>query len=251
MLEIEQILEPFEDATDILQGQKYASICLVIPTYIGLKTNLEKAKETTRYCQNLIEILTNSLEKRLGHVVKDSLYCIATFLDPQFKLKWCSSEAQCLQVKAMLIREHSVLSASSSSSNELEIVCDNTDVTTANTKKTKITRLFSFMEGTETVEKPSGLEEQYQAYLDSHMPHLAENNAFPFALTYWKENAGKYPQLAQLAGKYFTVPATSAPVERVFVRQEKYYLQAGHVCYQKTFRILYFYKLIKNFSNFR
>ena len=51
-----QILEPFEDATDILQGQKYASICLVIPTFIGLKTNLEKAKQTTRYCQNLIEI---------------------------------------------------------------------------------------------------------------------------------------------------------------------------------------------------
>ena len=87
-----QILQQFEDATDILQGQKYASICLVIPTYIGLKTNLEKAKETTRHCQDLITTLTRSLAKRLGYVVTHSLYCVSTFLDPHFKLKWCSSQ---------------------------------------------------------------------------------------------------------------------------------------------------------------
>ena len=34
--EFVEIFEPFEDATDILQGVKYASICLAIPSYLGL-----------------------------------------------------------------------------------------------------------------------------------------------------------------------------------------------------------------------
>ncbi len=35
-------------------------------------------------------------------------------------------------------------------------------------------------------------------------------------LTFWKVNATKYPKLAKVAKKFLAVPATSAPIERVF-----------------------------------
>ena len=35
-------------------------------------------------------------------------------------------------------------------------------------------------------------------------------------LEYWKINNEKYPKLATLCEKYLSVPATSAPVERLF-----------------------------------
>lgn len=35
--ELVEVLEPFEEATDILQGDKYNSISLVIPSLLGLK----------------------------------------------------------------------------------------------------------------------------------------------------------------------------------------------------------------------
>ena len=175
--EFVQILQPFEDATDILQGQKYASICLVIPTYIGLKTNLEKANET-RHCQDLIKTLTESLAKTLGHVVTHSLYCISTFLDPHFKLKWCSSEAQRIAVKSMIFEKLSTLSASSVTVTAVESTAENTDKTTPPApKKTKIDRLFSFMENTETEGEATGIEEEYEAYLNSLVPQLTEKTA--------------------------------------------------------------------------
>jgi len=37
-------------------------------------------------------------------------------------------------------------------------------------------------------------------------------------LDWWKANAAKYPTLAVMAKKYLCVPATSAPVERLFSR---------------------------------
>ena len=220
---------------------------MAIPTYIGLKTNLEKAKETTRHCQDLTKTLTESLAKRLGHVVTHSLYCISTFLDPHFKLKWCSSEAQRIAVKSMIFEELSTLSASSITVIAIESTAENTDETTPPApKKTKIDRLFSFMENTETEGEATGIGEEYEAYLNSLVPQLTEKTAYAFALTFWKENADRFPQLAQLASRYFTVPATSAPVERVFSQAGKILSADRSRLLPKNFENLVFLKVNKN-----
>ncbi|KAI0223224.1 hypothetical protein LSAT2_025546, partial [Lamellibrachia satsuma] len=41
-----------------------------------------------------------------------------------------------------------------------------------------------------------------------------EEDADP--LLFWKNRSGDYPQLATLACRYLAVPASSAPVERIF-----------------------------------
>ena len=101
--EFVEIFELFEDATDILQGDEYVSISLAIPCYLGLRNHLEHAKRTSRYSHGIITAVDCSLEKRFGSIVVQPLYCISTFLDPQFKLKWCN-EVQCQQVKDICVQ---------------------------------------------------------------------------------------------------------------------------------------------------
>ena len=80
--EFVDIFEPFENATDILQGEEYASICLVVPTYVGLMRNLDNFKEKAKHCRGIITSLAASLETRLGHVTTESLFCIQHSLIP-------------------------------------------------------------------------------------------------------------------------------------------------------------------------
>ena len=210
--------------TDILQGGKYTSICLVIPTYIGLMKNLEKVKEKNRRCHGLIVTLTNSLE--IGHVITQPLYCISTFPNPQFKLKWCSHS---LQVKAMILSGVSVFCHSPSGvPSQVANETTNRDESEPPVKKTKMARLFSFMEETD-LQTSCDIEEEYQAYLNYQILEITEISKNP--LTFWKKNSLRFPQLAIVVRKYFTVPATSNNVERVFS-------QAGKTLHQDRSHLL-------------
>jgi hypothetical protein len=54
-------------------------------------------------------------------------------------------------------------------------------------------------------------ESELQSYLDE--PTLDEKSN---PLHYWKANEAKYPKLAKQAQRYLAIPASSAPVERMF-----------------------------------
>ena len=86
--EMVEVLEPFEEATDILQGD-YASISFAIPCCFGLLKHLSSSG--VRYCKGLKTALKNPLTRRLGKIYDDPTYVIAAILDPRFKLSWCES----------------------------------------------------------------------------------------------------------------------------------------------------------------
>ena len=82
------MLEPFKEATDILQGD-YASISFAIPCYFGLMKHLSSSG--VRYCKGLKTALKNSPTRRPGKICDDPTYIIAAILDPRLKLSWCES----------------------------------------------------------------------------------------------------------------------------------------------------------------
>lgn len=74
-------------------------------------------------------------------------------------------------------------------------------------QRTEKTNLFAFMDEDPTPQNNTELD----LYLSESSPDL---DADP--LTYWKVNQTRFPGLSALAKKYLCVPASSAPVERVF-----------------------------------
>ena len=174
----------------------YNSISLVIPSFLGLKDHLSRL--STRHCSQLVATLQSSLDRRLGNVLDDPLYICGAILDHRFKVKWSKKVDE---HKRVLQEEVSMLSQfdSSESSSEDEPPAP------------KRSKLFSFMAVPGRVQKKRKMtcEQEMQLY-------LGDEFSCESPLEFWRLKANDYPSLAALAKKVFSVPATSAPVERVF-----------------------------------
>ncbi|CAG2204101.1 unnamed protein product [Mytilus edulis] len=92
------ILEPFDKATVLVQGEKTVTASLPIPVTLGLKHQLKLI--SVDYNCKMIKSLKSSVEERLFQFVEDEAYILASFLDPRFKTRWCETEQidQCLAV---------------------------------------------------------------------------------------------------------------------------------------------------------
>lgn len=197
------ILEPFDKATVLVQGEKTVTASLPIPVTLGLKHQLKLI--SVDYNCKMIKSLKSSVEERLFQFVEDEAYILASFLDPRFKTRWCETEQidQCLAV----VKDK--LSQVPTSS---EPPCDQNSPPC---KRAKNDDLFSFMPAPSVERKrnPSGIS------VSSEMDDYLSDNCIDMSkdpLLYWHSNCQRLPRLAKLAVQYLAIPATSAPVERLF-----------------------------------
>ena len=100
-----EVFEPFEEATDILQGDKCNSISLVIPCFLGIKRHLSQLSKW--HSSQVIRALQVSLDHRLGHAPDEPLYVCDAILDTRFKLTW-STEIEKHQKCSRLKFQHSL-----------------------------------------------------------------------------------------------------------------------------------------------
>ena len=217
-----EILSPFEEATDFLQGQNCVTISYAIPCIRGLHAHLEEM--SSKFNCKLVSSLKASLQKRMKRFEERDLYSMAASLDTAFKLDWCNP-SETSRVKELL---HAKLTANEG----VEVSC-----ASGNSPVRKRTKLFSFMKPTvpsEGQQNNSGDGEIHQYFnqpceLDCVNP-----------LLYWKENQHNFPGLAKLAAKYLAVPASSSPVERVFSIAGKIFRPERCSLSDKTFEELMF-----------
>jgi len=81
--ELVSVLEPFEEATNILQGDGITS-SVVIPAILGIDTSLA---ENTSSAFNTFKLqLRSSLQRRFCDILCTPEYVLATLLDPRYKL---------------------------------------------------------------------------------------------------------------------------------------------------------------------
>lgn len=78
------ILVPFEEATDITQGDKIVTCSIVVSCIRGLR--IQMTEMYSRFNSKLVSALRKSLEKRLSVYEDNLLYRLAATLDPRFKL---------------------------------------------------------------------------------------------------------------------------------------------------------------------
>lgn len=192
--ELVEILEPFEEATDMVQGDKHVSISLALPSVLGLRKHL--AEVVTHQCTGLVTGLTHALDQKLAGILEDPLFVTATTLDPQFKLSWSSDRDWHKQVLLEEMGKHTQPVSPPESSSDTQ------------PSPSKRSRLFSFIKERPSTQAKS-MEQELAAYL-----HEEPTDEDP--LQYWKRKSIDFPLLSLVAKKVFTVPATATAVERIF-----------------------------------
>ncbi|KAL0963742.1 hypothetical protein UPYG_G00310380 [Umbra pygmaea] len=191
--ELVDILKPFGEATDLTQGEKVITISAVVPSVLSLNHHLEKLK--------------SQVQVSLTGLVRDTVYLKAAALDPAFCLLW--------------IEPH---------------VLVNRDIKAEVAQRVKELILQDAAEMEQPVPVPVPVEEElddmegeglFAAYHKrqkqdvgtppavqlSHYIDMAEGQN---ALLFWALNSKTLPSLFQVAIRVLAVPASSAPVERVF-----------------------------------
>ncbi|KAI5612472.1 zinc finger BED domain-containing protein 4, partial [Silurus asotus] len=192
--ELVEILEPFEEATDMVQGDKHVSISIALPSVLGLRKHL--AEVVTHQCAGLVTGLTHALDQKLAGVLEDPLFVTATTLDPQFKLSWSSDRDWHKQVLLKEMGKHTQPVSPAEQSSDPQ------------PSPSKRSRLFSFIKDRPSTQAKS-IEQELAAYL-----HEEPTDEDP--LQYWKRKSIDFPLLSLMAKKVFTVPATTTTVERIF-----------------------------------
>lgn len=115
MKEFVEIMKPFAEATDLLQGEKAVTISSVVPSVLSINHHLVKLElKTDRYLMPLIHSLHSSLERRFSGVFinvkmkeppkptsqsvpvsqpfSERMYLLAALLDPTFALMWVEND---------------------------------------------------------------------------------------------------------------------------------------------------------------
>jgi len=104
--ELVDILEPFAEATELTQGEKYATIGCVTPCVVGLYNCLCHFQQSAKYHGSVVRTLMDSLQTRFGGLLTnvgilddpsnqgfaDMIYPMASLLDPNYGFVWLEDD---------------------------------------------------------------------------------------------------------------------------------------------------------------
>ncbi|XP_066558670.1 uncharacterized protein LOC136748648 isoform X2 [Amia ocellicauda] len=220
VLDIIGLLEPFEEATQVLQGEGI-TFSLIIPSIIGLDKTLET--RSTNYA-HFCKALRSGLHARFQPLILQRDLILATVLDPRIKLQPFSDTK--LEVESGLLNAPCKFQAKTvveSAMGDLGIwnaqeegglkqedsqedVNDDTDASSPMSSNLKRKKIFSFFQPPTKTMKFSELD----LYLSET---LLDGDASP--QIFWRE-ASRFPQLQNLSRKLLAVPATSGGFDRLF-----------------------------------
>lgn len=109
--ELVDVLAPFQQATDLTQGEKVVTLSAALPCVLSLNSHLIRMLNTTRHLVGLVRALQKSLQIRFkGMFVNvrmddssdlavdlpfgDTIYMISALLDPSFCFFWLEQDVQ-------------------------------------------------------------------------------------------------------------------------------------------------------------
>ena len=235
--EFVSLFELFNEATKLTQAEQYTTIGLVAPSVLGLLHDLEHELESstltlTSLCQSLLTSLKARFSGLLRHFevdvptdkysmserYADPIFLITPLFDPRFKLLWLDSIAPSVKARvidkiyALFVCFFARTTASAIRTrvnNDVTIVDQNIEDTSTDVgASTKRKCLFPYVND----KKKTGIDGK-EAIL-SELDDFLREKSDQMNLIFSKKHI--YLSLHQLAFKYLSVPATSAPIERVF-----------------------------------
>ena len=205
--DLTEILTPFESATHCIQGNNVVAGSMVVPCVRVLKGELEQL--SYKYNSPFVKQLKASVQKRLSPYETHDAFLTASALDPRFKLQWCTQEERIIR------RSDLITKAVAIAHNDSATVTAHTNEGTTDEPPPSKKRRGFFSTLIETAENPVSSTTGTESYIDDYLtsPCMTEDTD---PLSFWKLNENKYPALAKLAPIFLCIPASSAPVERLF-----------------------------------
>ncbi|KAL2103758.1 hypothetical protein ACEWY4_000626 [Coilia grayii] len=216
VLDIIGLLEPFEEAIQVLQGDG-VTFSLIIPSLIGLHKTLETKPTTyTHFCKEL----RSGLHARFQNLVAQKELILSTVLDPRIKLQpfadakreggdvylTAPTKAEVRSLVASETGEHDKYSVKMMQVVKQEEDGQDDDSSSPESGNLKRKKIFSFLQPAAKALKGS----EFDTYLSEP---LLDGDESPLA--YWRD-ASRFPQLRNIARKYVAIPATSGGFDRLF-----------------------------------
>ncbi|XP_071567441.1 E3 SUMO-protein ligase ZBED1-like isoform X2 [Temnothorax nylanderi] len=220
--EIVEVLQPLEELTRELCGERFVTASKVIPLINCLKKKIENLRGSlkTQIALSLLDRLEKSISMRFGQIENNSIMAASTILDPRFKklhFNQPMAYSQAINRIARWMREldrENQTNETNVSNNVVDEtnmeISDKTDVWSFHDDYLKTTSVNTMRRyQNENDEMPTDLEH----YLDQPMIDRKEN-----PIRYWINFASVYPTLSVIAKKYLAIVVPSVPSERLFSR---------------------------------
>ncbi|CAF1108654.1 unnamed protein product [Brachionus calyciflorus] len=205
--ELVLVLEDFSVITNLIQTDKF-SIGHILPLIRGLKYELNKLPYL-RYCDKIKSNLLNSLDKRFNYLEANSIYPLAAILTPAYGKKWLKPEEinkwdnELLAQLEIFLSNHPLLNNDQMQNKEITEPCS---------KKIKC---LSYLNDSQQMVDQTFKKNQinFQDYINQiNKSNISCLNTQVF----WQKHESDWPELAAFAKFVLNIPATSAPVERIF-----------------------------------
>ncbi|CAF1128748.1 unnamed protein product [Brachionus calyciflorus] len=118
LIDIVNILEPFEFVTNEIQGETYSSLSLVVPSLFQIINDLNEYEPKNRNLKVLKQELESQLKNRFNGIFcnvevkpcqdsnfSDFSWFISSFLDPFFRIEWLEISSICDENKKVFIEK--------------------------------------------------------------------------------------------------------------------------------------------------
>ena len=268
--EFVSLLFLFSEATTITQAQDSPSISLVAPSILSIYSDLLLEQNNLIYATPLCKALLSSLIGRFGGLLeeleidvqssipvkkrgtydlyRDPIFLVSSFLDGKFTLKWISESSFTKEKKQIISNKiqnlvvdyciilQKIVPDSNPNVDEIPEVIVQTTASPGQKRK----GLFAYIENNRTKRK---IADPFQ-YIRDEISLFINDDDLDSMLVFQKSSL--YKTLCKLASKVLCVPATSAPVERVFSQSGFLFRQHRSSMSKKMLRMLTMLKCNKN-----
>ncbi len=181
-------LKPFEEATKLISGSKYVSICLVLPIF---KTFYEHLNDHKNSSNSWIKLCAENMLLKFDKykdLLETDITKFAVILDPRLKLDFFEND--------QIIKQRFVDFFEKNYYQSTPIQIESSDVSFVS-KLYKKTRVETY--------------DEIEKYLS--LP-IADQKTEP--LFWWKNNCLEFPNLSKFAFEILIIPASSVPSEHIF-----------------------------------
>ena len=213
-----QLLEPFANYTNLESAEDMTTISTVIPVLLELSMHLEEmgqkpglAKVSSCMLQNLKKCFRKLQDTEC--VDFDPLYVAGTFLDPHYRLVLSREQVQA--AKRMIVNAARGPTVTSSNSEAEEMEEQIGEMQEPKQKRFKyLTTVIAKKK--ELLGTPKAGSDKIDEEISRYQAELHELDEADDPMDYWVSMECQFSSLSLLAYDILSIPASSAPVERIF-----------------------------------